>query len=342
MRGTYTTYEIYDLDIVGLTQFEPIDGSEPGTKPPVHIPVAGPWTNAVGFGSGPITNADTSSPTVGDGTADSAAQEMIHSPFPEITLANTGDKIIFTGSVALSGTVNSPASQGNPRTQFRFGLFDGDSTGPDDTGWVGYYMSNRHGNCCGTPGVLALKPEGNTSAYLSTGGQVVLASAPGDGTAASLFHDGTYSMTLEIERSGSDLVISGELEGSNGFMQSLSATNLTASTLGTYTFDRLGFLLGDNLDADLAAFSNLLVTYIEAFAPGDFNGDDVVDAADYVAWRKTNNTQTRYNEWRTNFGNSGEGASAEIVSFASVPEPTTWLLLSIAAFAAACNRRPGC
>jgi hypothetical protein len=335
MRGTYTTYEIYDLDIVGLTEFEPIDGSGPGTKPPVHIPVAGPWTNAVSFGSGPISNANTSSPTVGDGTFDSAAQEMIDSPFPEVTLENTGDKIIFTGSVTLTGTINSPASQGNPRTQFRFGLFDGDS---DDLGWVGYYMSNRHGNCCSTPGVLALKPEGNTSTYLQAAGHNILASEAGDGTTASLFHDGTYSMTLEIERSGDDLVITGELEGSNGFMQSLSATNATASTLGTYTFDRLGFLLGDNLDADQAAFSNLLVTYIEAFAPGDFNGDDVVDAADYVSWKKTNNTQTKYNEWRMNFGNSG-GAGSSVDLLTRVPEPAVWALLTVAALCISWNQR---
>jgi hypothetical protein len=324
MRGTYTTYEIYDLDIVGLTQFEPLDGSGPGTKPPVHIPVAGPWTNAVGFGSGPITNGNTSSPTVGDGTANSATQEMIHSAFSEVTLANTGDKIVFTGNVTLTGTVNSSADVGTPRTQFRFGLFDGDTSG--DTGWVGYYMSNLHGN--GSPaGVLALKPEGNSSAYLSTTGQSVLASSSGDGTVTSLFHDGTYSMTLSIERSGDDLVVTGELEGSNGFVQSLNATNATADTLGTYTFDRLGFLLGNNLGTDQAVFSNLLVTYIEAFAPGDFNGDDVVDAADYVVWRKTNNTQTNYNTWRTNYGNSNEGAGAA----ARVPEPASWMLITIAA-----------
>jgi hypothetical protein len=149
-------------------------------------------------------------------------------------------------------------------------------------------------------------------------------------------------MTLEIERSGNDLVVSGELEGSNGFMQSLSATNVTASTLGTYTFDHVGFLLGDNLDTDQAAFFNLLVTYIEALAPGDFNGDDVVDAADYVAWRKTNSTQTKYNEWQTNFGNSGDGAGAGVESTASVPEPATWLLFTIAALSAVCSRRQGC
>lgn len=224
-------------------------------------PVIGPWINATGQGDGPIMNANTASPTVGDGTANSADGEMFHSPFAAITLANTGDKAIFTGSVILSGTVNSPATSGTPRTQFRFGLFQDDGDG-DHLEWVGYYMSNKHGNA-GTPsGVLVRKPVGNTSAYLSVTGQsTAMASVQGDGTAASLFNDDTYSMNLTIERSGNDLLVSATLTGANGFTQSLNGTDTTASTLGTYTFDRLGFLIGGGLDTDQAQFSNLDVTF---------------------------------------------------------------------------------
>jgi hypothetical protein len=176
---------------------------------------------------------------------------------------------------------------------------------------------------------LSLKPAGNTSAYLSTTGQDVLASVAGDGTAASLFHDDTYSLTFTVERSGDDLVVSGMLAGENGFMQSLTATDLTADTLGTFTFDRLGFLLGNNLGTDQAEFSNLLVTFIEALIPGDYNGDDLVDAADYVVWRKSGGTQQEYNTWRANFGAvAGAGGSSE--SMAAVPEPTIVGLLSFA------------
>ncbi len=172
---------------------------------------------------------------------------MIHSAFQEVTLASSGDKIIFTGSVTLTGTVNSPLSSGSPKTQFRFGLFEGDSTGPDDNGWVGYSMSNRHGTSSGAGGTLARKPVGNTSAYLSTTGQNSLGTQAGDNTNASLFNDDTYFMNLTIQRSGNDLVISATLDGLNGFTQSISATDATALTQGTYSFNRLGFLLGMNL-----------------------------------------------------------------------------------------------
>ena len=75
-------------------------------------PVTGPWANAAGQGDGPILNGNTASPTVGDGSANSADGEMVHSPFSAITLANSGDKIVFTGSVTLIGTVNSPLTSG--------------------------------------------------------------------------------------------------------------------------------------------------------------------------------------------------------------------------------------
>ena len=58
--------------------------------------------------------------------------------------------------------------------------------------------------------------------------------------------------------------------------------------------------------------------------PGDYNRNGVVDAADYVAWRKTDGTQAGYDTWRTHFGQPpGPGTSAN----ATVPEPATLLLL---------------
>ena len=79
--------------------------------------------------------------------------------------------------------------------------------------------------------------------------------------------------------------------------------------------------------------------------PGDFNGDGVVDAADYVVWRKNQGTMNslpndngiggtigtaHYDLSRTNFGMmAGSGAGA--ISNSVVPEPTTLVLLLCAA-----------
>jgi hypothetical protein len=55
--------------------------------------------------------------------------------------------------------------------------------------------------------------------------------------------------------------------------------------------------------------------------PGDYNDNGVVDAADYVVWRKTDGTPAGYSSWRTNFGRtSGSGASLD--SARAVPEPS--------------------
>ena len=43
---------------------------------------------------------------------------------------------------------------------------------------------------------------------------------------------------------------------------------------------------------------------------GDFNGDLKIDAADYVAWRKTDGTPQGYDTWRTRFGETISSGSA--------------------------------
>jgi hypothetical protein len=69
-------------------------------------------------------------------------------------------------------------------------------------------------------------------------------------------------------------------------------------------------------------------TGVHSTFPGNFNGDDVVNASDYVAWRKTPGISEGYNAWRVNFGETaGSGSAAN----GTVPEPATALLLSIAA-----------
>jgi formylglycine-generating enzyme required for sulfatase activity len=68
--------------------------------------------------------------------------------------------------------------------------------------------------------------------------------------------------------------------------------------------------------------------------PGDFNHNGIVDAADYVIWRKNPGgtyTPDDYNTWQANFGAtlaSGAGASGSDQAISPiVPEPATVLLL---------------
>jgi hypothetical protein len=61
---------------------------------------------------------------------------------------------------------------------------------------------------------------------------------------------------------------------------------------------------------------------------GDYNGDGRVDAADYVVWRKTDGSQSGYDDWRTNYGRTtgGGGPLGSGSGLASVPEPSTWVV----------------
>lgn len=67
---------------------------------------------------------------------------------------------------------------------------------------------------------------------------------------------------------------------------------------------------------------------ITALQEGDYNGDGVINVADYVRWRDSmSNDMAGYDAWRANFGaTNGSGAGN-----AAVPEPSAWGLI-LAAF----------
>ncbi|HVT30488.1 MAG TPA: hypothetical protein VHE81_20935 [Lacipirellulaceae bacterium] len=72
---------------------------------------------------------------------------------------------------------------------------------------------------------------------------------------------------------------------------------------------------------------------VDAAPPGDYNGDGVVDAADYVIWRKSNNSPANYSTWRSHFGQSVESNLAASNGLA-VPETASSTNLLISAIAA--------
>lgn len=82
-------------------------------------------------------------------------------------------------------------------------------------------------------------------------------------------------------------------------------------------------------------------TNLAAFAlpNGDYNQDGVVDAADYVVWRKTIGGQFAYDAWGTHFGTT-PGSGSGFASGSAVPEPTTWALAALAFIAALACRTP--
>jgi autotransporter-associated beta strand protein len=140
----------------------------------------------------------------------------------------------------------------------------------------------------------------------------------------------------------------------------LNLTNAGGLAAGTYTLiDYAGTLMGNaetitfgsvpagfTFDlVDTGAVINLLVTGGAVTNDADFNNDGIVDAADYVVWRKFNgaigtgtpmtgdaNGDTNVNAtdrgiWRNTYGETG-GAGAS--NGGSVPEPSSILLVVFA------------
>ncbi|HVT27276.1 MAG TPA: retropepsin-like aspartic protease [Lacipirellulaceae bacterium] len=65
--------------------------------------------------------------------------------------------------------------------------------------------------------------------------------------------------------------------------------------------------------------------------PGDFNNDGVVDASDYVVWRRNSGGPLNYQAWRSHIGVTYSGSGSSENAVASVPEPASSLIIGLAA-----------
>lgn len=83
-------------------------------------------------------------------------------------------------------------------------------------------------------------------------------------------------------------------------------------------------------DMDLRALDVIGYDRVTTSLAGDFNVDGVVDAADYVAWRKAGGTQVSYDVWRAHFGQT-DGSGPGPTTNAAVPEPAICSMLIAAA-----------
>jgi hypothetical protein len=148
-----------------------------------------------------------------------------------------------------------------------------------------------------------------------------------------------------------NVVLDGQLtvDPIGGFVPALGNTfDIISAPSITGSFDVIDF---SGVPAGLSLSVNYMPTLVQLVVvgalPGDYNRNGVVDAADYVLWRDTlgnpvtpssgadgngNGTVDNgdYDVWRANFGFTvGNGGSAGIG--AGVPEPASWLLVSMSA-----------
>ncbi len=321
-----------------------------------------------GAGSRLMLDGSTSTITVGDNG--SALLKITNGGAVDDNVALVGVHSAGGNSGSDSVTVDGPASRWHSRGHLEFGnsvgqlippstltLVNGGTTAVD-----GQFLLGGHGNIRGdgfvtaqslvTSGVLSPGAEGgtlhqsaalhiDTDASVITGGKILIQLA---GVNAGTSYD-------QVLFTGST-TLGGELDVTlaNSFIPLLgNSFHILDYGTQTGTFSSVNL---PPLSAGLAwntaqLYTTGVISVIGSTLFGDYNGNGVVDAADYVVWRKglgTTYSQADYSAWRSHFGQTaGSGSalpSAELLS-AAVPEPGSAGLLLVACFGlCALWRRP--
>ena len=301
-----------------------------------------------------LAGQGTNDPIIGD-LANSANASFVigYLAAPAVLGANAGDSITLSFGVSF----NDAVGMANAGDNFRFALFDTNGEAAPDTtaggpnyatagtdntdNFRGYWLGVKNGTGTGSGGSIreriAMVASGQ-NAFAATGansGTVTTLGTGVGGDPVTLVSDvngdntgADYTGVLTLTRNVSGLVdISGSFLGSNAITGNVfSASDTTANASSTY--GAVGFLVGNALNVDQVFFQNVDVTVPSAGQPGDHNGDGIVDAADYVAWRKLDEANPLgYDEFFENFG-EGSGGGGGQQAAAGVPEPTVMGLLA--------------
>ena len=149
--------------------------------------------------------------------------------------------------------------------------------------------------------------------------------------------NGTFAEAIAMPHDGSVLSRSG-IRGAYSAQEISFDTNLLIDGTNTITLQHITPNLNPaNTEGIVYDAMKLEIDFLDGLA-GDYNGNGILDAADYSVWRETLGSTTLlndptpgivdtsdYNYWKSNFGaTSGSGTSANT----NVPEPNTLLLTS--------------
>jgi hypothetical protein len=161
-------------------------------------------------------------------------------------------------------------------------------------------------------------------------GSVTVDSGPGPtGTVDLNVPDGDLPDGVHFTRTISQLVfLTGEASdfSLNIFSQCTASLSCDADLTGTVELTAI--LFPDGTTPEQNDFTVEFESGMTIGLPGDFNRNGTVDAADYVSWRKTNNTPVGYNAWFTHFGEASASGGAlpaaygdSLAASSNVPEP---------------------
>jgi hypothetical protein len=233
-----------------------------------------------------------------------------------------------------AGTATAVAFTGTPPNagDFKLGI-----TFTDSSHVIGGPTSvYRYTSFSGTAGTLLASPAlthpgGSTAerlmAYTTMGGRgIVAVQSTGDSHVS--IYDVTDPTAPQFLTEGNNVVQLGLSTNPNatGELAWGAATN---DGNGTYSQNLYAMSTNQGIQAFTFTLTPPLVS-------GDYNANHVVDAGDYVLWRKTpgsyNGDPAGYMTWQANFGNAaGAGSGGTLGATGAVPEPNVIVLAITAA-----------
>lgn len=296
-----------------------------------------------------LAGQGTNSPIWGalppDGPTAQASFLLGYLDTPAVLGPNEGDFVRLTFGVAFNDAEEDTQGAGD---NFRFALFDlngeaqdsatggelGSSNyataGTDNTDqFRGYWFGNKGGGGAGNNGSIRERHAditGSDNPFTNTAGTDPAPSlGPVGGVNVPIIPDFNgdgsgedYIGEMTLTRTASGLIdLSGFLKNAATLIgNEFSASDTTGDSLPS-NFGAVAFLNGNGMDTDQVLFTDIQVTVGSANQPGDHNGDGIVDAADYVTWRKLDGAnQQGYDDFVENFGSGVGGGQAT-----GVPEP---------------------
>jgi hypothetical protein len=242
----------------------------------------------------------------------------LHLASAHLTTTGSGNLHTITGSFSGAQPTTDPI-------EFRLYGWNA-ATSTDSTHVVGASMRARFASLVGTPidptGMLAVQGD----LYHLNGGTIAIDLG---GNEAGVDYD-VVNVLGNLDLEGNLFVSLVDIGGSSfapelgDVFDILTSTQNIVGEFDEVTLPPLAWNLNWRLD-----YLPTIVR-LSAVATGDFNDDGIVDAADYLLWRKNGGTAAEYSVWRASFGTTspaGAGLLVEPSTSTNVPEPTSMLLL---------------
>jgi hypothetical protein len=302
--------------VAGTGMFTPTSGPPPYVRHWVtQVGLGGYWTDAVTgsldgtWGRGPQWSTGTPAMQVGEATFSANAAYTVDLDRNE----STRSIAFLAGTVTLNTNGNTLASQSG------LSIANGATVEFVNGGAATFIGDIANG------GILSF---GNSANMLTIQGNYTQTAT------GSLQIDVSSGASFDQLQISGTITLGGTLQVSflDGYIPAAGTMFdiLNWSGVRTGRFDTL--VLPGNVNWNTGQlYTTGVLSVISSFLPGDFNGDNIVDAADYVVWRKGLGTAYSFDDlqiWRAHFGaTAGSGSS----SIGRVPEPASPLLLAAAA-----------